>query len=711
MTKPPALQLHLHTEYDVVSARQRARELASVLGFDIQDQARIAAAVSEMARNAFVHARGGDVELTVALEPQPAFIIRVNDTGPGIRDLDAAILDGIPASKAGASLGIVGARRLMDVFDIQSEVGKGTSVVLGKHFAKRVPAPSPEGLVQIFAELDERQPTHPIDELQQQNQELLRTLDELRQQKAELAQVNKELEETNRGVVALYAELDERADYLQRANEIQSRFLSNMTHEFRTPLNSIMGLARILIDRMDGELTPEQEKQVLFIQQSAELLSELVDDLLDLAKVEAGKFEIRPTQFHIADLFGTLRGMLRPLLARNTSIGLIFEDLDDLPPMYTDESKVSQILRNFISNALKYTQQGEVRISARMGVGHTIIFSVQDTGIGIEPGDQVRIFEEFVQLDSPLQRHVKGTGLGLPLSRKLAGLLGGSVGVMSQPGVGSTFNAIIPCNFDDAKGMPRGPQVSRIIDPMRVPVLVVEDNRESLLIYEKYLRNTKFQMLPARTLKEASALLQVVRPVALILDILLESENSWSFLYDLKNDESTKDLPVLVVTVVENEKRARVMGAEGFHAKPVDSAWLISQLGELTCSHPQEKILLIDDDEVARYLQRGLLASTRFAVIEATSGAQGLRVAREEHPCAIFLDLMMPGMDGFATLEGLKRDPATRDVPVFIYSAKPLSEAERARLAPAAALLSKDTPSREAALEAMREALRQTGLG
>ncbi len=182
----------------------------------------------------------------------------------------------------------------------------------------------------------------------------MKTLDELRERKEDLARINSELQDTNRGVVALYAELDERADYLRHASELKSSFLSNMSHEFRTPLNSMLALTRMLLDRMDGDLTPEQDQQLRFIQQSAKELSEMVNDLLDLAKVEAGRLEVRPSTFEVAELFGALRGMLKPLLADN-SLNLVFESADNLPPLFTDEQKVSQVLRNFISNAIKFT--------------------------------------------------------------------------------------------------------------------------------------------------------------------------------------------------------------------------------------------------------------------------------------------------------------------------------------------------------------------
>ncbi len=526
--KGAILTLEIRLELDIVLARQRARQISELLGFDTGDQTRISTAVSEIARNAFQYARGARVEFSVDTEEPCALLVRLTDQGPGIQEL-RAVLDGTYHSSTGMGLGISGARRLMDICEITSEVGKGTQVLLGKHFPKQAPCPGVEVLARVSSELARQRPTGPLGEVQQQNQELLRTLEELRQQREQLAQVNRELEETNRGVVALYAELDERADYLQRANELKTRFLSNMTHEFRTPLNSITSLARILLQKLDGELSAEQEKQVRFIDRSADMLSELVNDLLDLAKVEAGKIVVRPTEFHVEDLFRTLRGMLRPLLAQNSSLDLVFETPSGLPVMKTDESKISQIVRNFVSNALKYTEHGEVRVSARLASGNTVIFQVVDTGIGIADEDQEIIFEEYSQVDHPLQRRVRGTGLGLPLSRKLAGLLGGSVGVKSRLGVGSTFFAIIPVQFKGPTEISCVPDVSRVFDATRVPVLVVEDNRESLFIYEKYLKGTGYQVLPARTLADAREWLRAVRPVAIVLDILLETENAWVF--------------------------------------------------------------------------------------------------------------------------------------------------------------------------------------
>jgi signal transduction histidine kinase len=286
----------------------------------------------------------------------------------------------------------------------------------------------------------------------------------LRERDREIEELNVELAETNKGVVALYAELDDRAQALREASDLKSRFLSYMSHEFRTPLGAIRSLARLLLDRMDGPLTDEQEKQVLLVQQSAAELSEMVDDLLDLAKIEAGRISVSPAWFEMVDLFAALRGMFKPLLSMST-VSLIFEEPHEIPRVYTDDKRLSQILRNFISNGLKFTQRGEVRVRARPEGTDAVTFSVSDTGIGIAQEYHGSIFQDFVQIDSPLQRKWRGTGLGLSLSKKIAELLGGSVAMTSEPGAGSTFSVTIPIQFGERPvtvgGQPQPPPATK----------------------------------------------------------------------------------------------------------------------------------------------------------------------------------------------------------------------------------------------------------
>jgi signal transduction histidine kinase len=260
---------------------------------------------------------------------------------------------------------------------------------------------------------------------------------------SEAASLREELEETNQGVLALYAELDTQAEELRQASDLKSRFLSYMSHEFRTPLGSILSIASLLIDELDGPLSPEQHKQVTFVSTAARELSNMVDDLLDLAKIEAGRITISPAWFDMLDLFAALRGMFRPIVDA-TAVDLIFEEPVGLPRLYTDDKKLAQILRNFISNSLKFTARGEVRISASLEGANQVRFAVSDTGIGIAPELHGALFEDFSQVDSPLQKRLRGTGLGLSLCKRFAALLGGEVGVESTPGVGSTFFVIIP---------------------------------------------------------------------------------------------------------------------------------------------------------------------------------------------------------------------------------------------------------------------------
>ncbi len=703
------LTIEIRYEQDVVLTRQRARQIARALEFDSQEQTRIATAVSEIARNAFQYAQGGKVEFWVEGESPQSFGICIRDKGPGILNLKT-ILDGQYTSTTGMGVGIAGSRRLMDRFHIESTPGRGTIVRMEKTLPKRTPLVTGKRIGQIADELVRRSPQNPFEEIQQQNQELLRALEELRKREEQLTQLNRELEDTNRGVVALYAELDEKAASLQKVNELKTRFFSNMSHEFRTPLNSIVSLSRLLLDRMDGELTREQEKQVIFIRKSAEDLSELVNDLLDLAKVEAGKVEIRPNEFEARDLFGTLRGMLRPLLAHNSSISLTFEEPIGIPTLYTDEGKVAQILRNFISNALKFTEKGEVRIAA-VRQGNAIAFSVADTGIGIAPENRERIFEDFVQIESSLQRKVKGTGLGLPLSRKLAELLGGRVSFTSTLGVGSIFYATIPIVYPDASPDRAIVPASLQLDSTRSPVLVVEDNAETLFTYEKYFQDSSYQFIPARSLNEAKQALGMFQPIAIILDILLEGQSTWAFLAELKGNPATQAIPILVVTVIDNEKQVMALGADGFLIKPVDRLSLLNKLNTLVRQDGQPKLLLIDDDLVARYLFKQLLADSRFNIIESANGREGIRLARSEKPACIVLDLVMPEMDGIEVLDQLKNDPVTRHIPVIVNTSKHIEEEEQRHLTDRAiAILSKESPSQDVAIAKLREALSKAGL-
>jgi signal transduction histidine kinase/CheY-like chemotaxis protein len=706
----PLFTVAIQYEHDVVLARQRARHIAAFLGFSSDGQTRVATAVSELARNAFQYARAGKVEFFVEGKTSPQlFRIKVTDSGPGIANLQD-ILDGRYHSKTGMGLGIIGARRLVEQFHIESTPGAGTTVWLTKFFPKESPVLHLADLTILLDRLAQSRPENPFEEMQRQNQELLRALAELERRQEELAQVNHELEDTNRGVVALYAELDEKADHLRRADELKSRFLSNMSHEFRTPLNSIQALCRILLDRTDGPLTAEQVTQLTYVKKSADDLFELVNDLLDIAKIEAGKVTIRPVEFDVATLFSALRGMLRPLLL-NSKVQFVVDEPSGIPMMQTDEGKISQILRNFLSNALKFTIQGEVRLKATYSPDEDFVtFSVADTGIGIPTEDQERIFQEFTQVDNAIQRRVLGTGLGLPLSKKLAELLGGTVSLESRPGTGSVFSVHIPRVYREQGMHDEAPPIPPV-DESRIPVLLVEDEVGTIFLYEKYLKQSDFQLITVQTIREARHVLTTVEPKAIILDILLRGEDTWLFLSRLKSDPQTKGIPILVVTSIEDQQKGLALGADDYCIKPVDRQWLLTKLTQLTRPIAPVQVLIIDDELTSRYVLKSHFKDSGFAVMEAVSGKGGLRLAHAHRPQAIVLDLVMAEMTGVEVLASLKADPATQGIPVIIVTSQIIGEDARAHLLKeAVGFLSKETLTRDALLTAVRQAIERVGL-
>ncbi|MFL5347733.1 MAG: ATP-binding protein [Hyalangium sp.] len=566
-----------------------------------------------------------------------------------------------------------------------------------------VPEDYGAALAQVSSTLSELAALHR--ETERQQRELHRRAEELRR-------LNSDLEESNRGVRSLHAALDEKAESLQRAAEVKSRVVANVSHEFRTPLHSILGLSKVLLNPLNGPLSSEQEKQVQFIRTSAEALYELVNDLLDLSKVEAGKAVLRHTRFTAAEFLRALRGMMRPLLPPEAQVELVFPDAPEGLELETDEAKLSQVLRNLVSNAVKFTEQGSITVSVVPGPRDTVSFSVKDTGIGIPPEYQERVFEEFIQVDTPLHKKVKGTGLGLPLARRLAEMLGGVLTVRSTPGQGSTFTVTIPRVHSEVREMVGLTERSQHLDPAKAPVLVLEDDRQTLFLYEKYLERSGFQVMAVRTVEDARRTVQRVRPAAMVLDVMLEGETSWNFLAEMKTKEDTRDIPILVVTITDREQKARALGADEFWLKPVEATQLLRKLGELSHRGPVERILIIDDDEVHRYVLKHLLKDTPYVLTEATGGQEGIRLAREKAPHLIFLDFLLQDMTAFDVLDELKADPRTREIPVILQTAHELKEDERTRLAhETAAILAKHTLSREVAIARIRDALNKAGLG
>jgi signal transduction histidine kinase/CheY-like chemotaxis protein len=698
------LLIVIGAETDIVLVRKRTRRLAELIGFDAQDQTRITTAVSEIARNAFEYGRGGQVEFRLSgNQPSQMFSILVRDRGAGIPNLQA-ILAGEHKSATGMGIGLLGARRLMDDFHIETQAGGGTTVRLGKILPPRAKPVTSSLLKTIAEKLAADGPADALEEIRQQNQQILLQMDQLKARQEDLQRLNQELQDTNRGVIALYAELDERADHLRRADELKSKFLSHMSHEFRTPLNSILALSRLLLDRSDGELTTEQETQVRFVRKAAQNLTELVDDLLDLAKVEAGKTVVVASECAVNDIFGALRGMLRPLLLGD-AVALVFEDASLLPPLDTDEGKVSQILRNFISNALKFTENGEVRVWATAdAAADTITFSVRDTGIGIAPDDIELIFQEFGQVTHHLQSRVKGTGLGLPLAKTLAELLGGRIHVVSTPGDGSTFSVTLPRVFPQDTDQVEA-EVTWRVDPDRIPVLFVEDNPADAFAVQRILADTPYQVLHARSVREAEQILGLVRPTVMLFDVVLLGDETWRLIVRLRHEEARADIPLIVTSSTGDARKAIHLGADEYVAKPIDGEFLIGLLDRLTGRRSITKVLLVDDEEITRYLVRQLLPRSRYSVSSVSSGAEGLQRLRDERPDVVLLDINMPGMTGYEFLAHVGDDSRLRELPVIVLTSAILVPSERTLLHRASQILSKSDLSADMLTQTLEQVL------
>jgi signal transduction histidine kinase len=444
MTGTPLLRFRLRAEQDIFVARQLGREVTKAVGLESQDQTRLATALSEVARLVLAAGRDAEVVFGVTTGRVSTLLVETEHPVPG----DAARLAPL--------LRQVG--RLVDTMEV-ADGGTGTVVRMSRRLPPSAPPLTAERMDHIRADLAVHVPGTPFDELVVQNQQLVHALDELRAQRDDLARLNAELEETNRGVmalyhqlsdeleetnrgvVALYAELDEKSVQLRAASEAKSRFLANVSHELRAPVTAIIGLGRLLADESSDPLTADQRRQVDLIRDSATDLLRLVNDLLDLAKAEAGRIEPNLTDVDLKAVFGQLRGTLRPLATR-PEVDFVVEE-PGVPSLRTDEVLLSQVLRNLLTNALKFTESGSVRLTAARA-GDDVEFTVADTGSGIPAEQHERIFEEFYQVPGSTALSGKGTGLGLPYARRLVDVLGGALLVSSEVGRGSTFTVRLP---------------------------------------------------------------------------------------------------------------------------------------------------------------------------------------------------------------------------------------------------------------------------
>ena len=504
--------LPIRSSIDILSARQRVRDGAAQLGFDHFEQVQIATGISEVGRE-ITSAGGGELGVWIS-ETRPRRLV-IGATG---------------IAGAGDTPGIAAAHRLLGAPIDQDSPG------WDRTFSRLLPKSAPADVRQALTAAT----ADPLQELQRQDSELLGLLEKVRLRESELDNLNQELEETNRGVLALYAELDEKAESAREASNERSRFLSNVTHELRTPLSSILALCRLLLAKNEVALANEQVKQIGYIEKSAQDLLDFVSDLLDLAKVEAGKVAVRSAPFEVEELFAALRGMFRPL-SLDANFPIVFESAR-VPTMVTDEYKISQILRNLIANALKFTESGEIRVSAVHDAEQDeVVFSVADTGIGIEASDIDSIFDEFVQVDTRGGRRERSSGLGLPLSRRLAELMGGSLTVKSQTGIGSTFTLRLPRAYGKVAARATS-------DSGTGYVLVVDDDPISRYVAKEQLERRGWRVVEAADGEIALRLAKEGNCRAIVSDLAMPGMDGYKLLRLLGEDPSTAGIPVVIRT-------------------------------------------------------------------------------------------------------------------------------------------------------------------
>jgi len=485
----------------------------------------------------------------------------------------------------------------------------------------------------------------------------------------------RQLSETNQQLRIAEAEAE-------RANRAKSRFLASMSHELRTPLNAILGFSELLSDAAPRSFDePTRRRFIEQIHSSGKHLLQLINDILDLSKVEAGQMELLKQQ---VDVEGAVRDVIATVepLARSKSIALRGEAAPDLA-LDADPGKLKQMLLNLLSNAIKFTPEGgAITVTARRNVGW-IEIAVADTGIGIAAADLDRLFGEFQQLDQEPGRRQEGTGLGLALTRRFAQLHGGTVSVASERGKGSTFTIRLPARaaiHDAATAAGPSPEA----DADRPLVLIVDDNSQAAEILGRHLEHGGFRFEVAHNGAEALRMTTELMPMAVILDILLPEIDGWEVLTRLKENPTTQNIPVVVVSVVDNPALGRALGAIDYFVKPVDGKALLSRLDQFTFTAKAKRggvrVLVVDDDPSNIERIVSLLEPAGFTVLRAAGGQEGIDIARAERPTLVLLDLMMPEVNGFDVVEALRSDEDTRTIPIMVLTSKTLSADDKRAL-------------------------------
>jgi CheY-like chemotaxis protein/nitrogen-specific signal transduction histidine kinase len=480
-----------------------------------------------------------------------------------------------------------------------------------------------------------------------------------------------------RELVGLNQKLDE-------ASRLKSQFLANVSHELRTPLNAIMGYSEMLMEDA-AELGADQFVADLEkINTSGKHLLELINTLLDISKIEAGKMDLHLETFSVTAMVKEVAAVIRPLAQKKSNR---FDVQCDAATgwMHADLTKVRQVLFNLLSNACRFTDNGTVTLDVKhrkSTAGDSLFFRVCDTGIGMTPEQMSRLFQEFSQADASTTRNYGGTGLGLALSRRLCRMMGGDIEVTSEPGRGSVFTARLPCRVADSAS-----DAATVVDSGTraapagaTTVLVIDDDPTVRDLMQRFLAKGGFQVAMARDGDEGLRLARELRPDAITLDVMMPHKDGWAVLSALKADPAIAHIPVVMVTMVDNKNMGYSLGAADYITKPIGRDRLMTVLNkyrkELGGADASLNLLVVDDDPAVRQLMRRILEKEGHAVIEAENGRQGLRRLAQGMPDLILLDLMMPEMDGFEFVAELRKHPDWSAIPVIVISARHLSAEE-----------------------------------
>jgi signal transduction histidine kinase/DNA-binding response OmpR family regulator len=483
----------------------------------------------------------------------------------------------------------------------------------------------------------------------------------------------------------LYRQLERQSAALEVASRHKSEFLASMSHELRTPLNAIIGFSEVLLERMFGELNERQDDYLRDIWSSGKHLLELLNDILDLSKIEAGQMALNRTEFIVSESLEYCLSMVRErALTQRVQLSL---DIDpEVGLLDADRLRFRQVVLNLLSNAVKFTPGGgrvDVRASMR---GRDLVVLVADTGVGVPAEDRERIFDSFQQ-GTQTSEQVEGTGLGLTLSKRILELHGGRIWVDSEAGKGSTFGFTLPVGSEESalqSVLQADPESAATTGSAPGPgptVVVVEDDRRSFDLLRVYLEAAGARVVSARDGKEGLDTVRRLSPAGVVLDILLPGIDGWEVLAQLKADPATAAIPVVVVSMLDDRGRGFGLGAAEYLVKPVGKEQLLAALYR-AAAMPERKhtLVAIDDDPLAVELVRANLEPEGWTVFGAATGQEGIALVRERQPSAVLLDLLMPGMDGFQVVEALRADPETKAVPVVILTSKSMTQEDKERL-------------------------------